>query len=133
MDEITKEKILELRDRKKSYGEISKLLNISIGTIKSTCFRSNKELRPKQETICRCCHSVVTQPKEGKRKVFCSQTCRNKWWNTNIDKVNKKAFYNYECAYCHRLFERYGRPNAKYCSKACYIAGRYYQNERPSK
>ena len=132
MDEITKTKLLGLRNSGKSYGEISKILNISIGTIKSTCFRSNKELRPKQEVTCRYCHAVITQLTKGKPKIFCSQICRNKWWNENIDKVNKQAFYKLECAYCHRLFERYGRPKAKYCSKACYIGGRYYPNERPS-
>ena len=63
---------------------------------------------------------------EGKKpKRFCSSRCRNKWWNSNLDKVNKKANYEFTCVRCHKTFTAYGNKGRKYCCHECYIADRF--------
>lgn len=63
-----------------------------------------------------------------KEKRFCSDKCRNKWWNTHLDKVNRRANYDFVCAYCKKPFISYGNKNRKYCSHECYIADRFGGN-----
>jgi hypothetical protein len=126
MDEHTKVKIQELRKCGESYGRISDLLNIPTGTVKTVYRRSVANPSFHAELTCKYCHKAIVQSKTARKKMFCSATCRNKWWNENIDKVNRRAFYRHQCAYCHRQFEVYGRLTAKYCSHDCYIAARYY-------
>ena len=54
-----------------------------------------------------------------------SEKCRNKWWNSNLDKVNRKANYEFICPHCKKPFSAYGNKNRKYCSHACYIEDRF--------
>lgn len=74
---------------------------------------------------CLCCGKEVVQPRGRKEKKFCSDKCRNKWWNSNLDKVNRKANYEFICPHCKKLFSAYGNKNRKYCSHACYIEDRF--------
>jgi len=64
--------------------------------------------------------------KEGrKHKRFCSDLCRNRWWNSHLDLVKRKAHYEYVCPACKTAFSVYGNANRKYCSHACYIRARF--------
>lgn len=74
---------------------------------------------------CLCCGKEVVQPGGRKEKKFYSDKCRNKWWNSNLNKVNRKAIYEFICPHCKKPFSAYGNKNRKYCSHACYIEDRF--------
>lgn len=60
-----------------------------------------------------------------KRKRFCCDDCRNKWWNAHLELVKRKAVYTYTCPACGKKFTVYGNSHRKFCSLACYIAYRF--------
>ncbi|MFR5584198.1 MAG: hypothetical protein ACLTLQ_10630 [[Clostridium] scindens] len=39
-----------------------------------------------------------------KEKKFCSDKCRNKWWNAHLDKVDRRAIREVTCAGCGKTF-----------------------------
>lgn len=120
------EEIRELRLKNMSYREIADALNISINTVKSYCRRNNLGgVRSKGERLCPNCGNKVQSLEGKKEKRFCSDICRQERWNKNLDKVDRKAYYSFECAYCHEPFNAYGNKNRKYCSHECYIKDRF--------
>ena len=132
MNDTQKLQIQKLRAEGCSYGTISEKLGISINTIKTYCRRhgfggvaSNPVPTDEKVHYCLCCGVVVAQNSGRKEKKFCSDKCRNKWWNANLDKVNRKAQYDFVCAYCKKPFTAYGNKNRKYCSHECYISDRF--------
>ena len=44
---------------------------------------------------CKCCGVPVQQNLGRKEKKFCSDSCRNKWWNSHLDLVKKQAVYEF--------------------------------------
>jgi hypothetical protein len=123
-----KQTVNELRNAGLGYKAISKKLNIPLGTVKTVCRRSKPEdLTPEEK--CKQCGKKLVHKMRLHRKIFCSAKCRNHWWNANLDKVNCKAYYSKTCAYCGRDFMVYGRADAKYCSRACYVVGRGNKHE----
>ena len=122
----------ELREEGYGYGRIAQTLGLSENTIKTYCRRHGLggvavSPAPADEEIhhCLCCGTVVVQNNGRKEKKFCSDKCRNRWWNANLDKVNRKAEYNFVCAYCKKPFSAYGNKHRKYCSHECYILDRF--------
>ena len=67
----------------------------------------------------------VKQNPGRKKKRFCSDSCRMKWWNSHMDKVKRKAIYEFTCLHCGRTFTAYGNSGRKYCSHDCYIEERF--------
>ena len=61
-----------------------------------------------------------------KKRRFCCPECRVQWWNSNQDKVNRKAIYSFICPNCGNEFTSYGNAGRKYCSHECYIADRFH-------
>lgn len=129
MNEEIREKVIKLREIGKSYANISKSLNIPLGTVKSICSRARTKVVDIPEVNCKNCGVPIVQSDFGRKKKFCNSICRMDWWNKNNHRVERRAYYKQKCLYCGREFERYGRPNAKYCSRACYIGGRYYADQ----
>lgn len=66
----------------------------------------------------------------GKEKIFCSDSCRMKWWNSHQELVDRKAEYDFVRRNCGRLFTAYGNKERKYCSHRCYIEHRYSKKEQ---
>lgn len=132
---MTDEQRLQIRNLRGcglGYKKISEKLGISENTIKTFCQRNglggNVTMQQKVEEdirTCLCCGSPVKQNPGRKEKKFCSDKCRNKWWNAHMESVDKKANYDFECAYCHKPFTAYGNSKRKYCSHECYIADRF--------
>ena len=131
-----------MRKEGTGYKKIADCLNISINTIKSYCKRNNlscaavvtkteKPLPDKEGlSFCKNCGRSIEQQAGRKPKKFCSDECRMAWWNSNIEKVDKRAVYHLECAGCGKSFDSYGNKNRKYCCHSCYIKDRFYKEER---
>lgn len=128
-----REEIKKLRADGYGYNRVAKALGISVNTVKSFCRRNNltgRRMKPKTPAdevigLCKCCGISVEQNLGRKEKKFCSDKCRMKWWNNNLDKVNRKAMYEFICPNCKKNFTVYGNSNRKYCSHECYVADRF--------
>ena len=132
MNDTQRQQIKELRGKGYGYGRIAQVLSLSENTIKTYCRRHGlggvvAKPAPIDGEVhhCLCCGKEVVQPAGRKEKKFCSDKCRNKWWNSNLDKVNRKANYEFICPHCKKPFSAYGNKNRKYCSHACYIEDRF--------
>lgn len=113
--------ITKLRQSGYSYREIADALKISVNTVKSHCRRNG--LTGTFENKKQICINCGVEIDDGKK--FCSSNCRQAWWNKNLDKVNRKAYYSFNCSFCHKPFNAYGNKNRKYCSHECYIKDRF--------
>lgn len=107
------------------YKKISQLTGVCESTVKTYCRRNglvgSAEEAPLgiTEKSCLCCGRAVVQHPGRKEKKFCSDACRNRWWNAHLDQVERRAFYSFTCAGCGKPFESYGNRHRKYCSRGC--------------
>jgi IS30 family transposase len=130
-----KEKIAELRSTGVSYAKIGEALGLNKDTVKTYCRRNNLQVinsMPMTDTapmFCRECGKPLIQKEKHKRRVFCSRECREKWWHSHPEQLNKKAVYEFQCAGCGRSFSAYGNSHRKYCSFDCYIKSRFKGGE----
>jgi len=128
-----REDIRRMREEGVSYGKIAETLNLSLNTVKSFCKRKGMGGKvaleiPQVDDVavsCKCCGISVIQNPGRKQKMFCSDRCRNKWWNEHLDQVDRRANYEYVCPNCKKPFTAYGNSKRKYCSHSCYIADRF--------
>lgn len=133
MNDAQRLKIRNLREAGLGYKKIAEQMQLSENTVKTYCRRHGlggnmASQIPTQNTeahVCLCCGAAVKQNPGRKEKKFCSDKCRNKWWNANLDKVNRKAVYTHECAHCKKIFIAYGNSKRKYCSHECFVAARF--------
>ncbi|MCL2357136.1 MAG: RNA polymerase subunit sigma-70 [Defluviitaleaceae bacterium] len=120
-----------MREDGKSYAEIADLLDLSKNTIKSYCQRNNLHQLKKISaniTYCKQCGQKTEIIAGRKQKKFCADKCRADWWAANPNKLNRKAVYNFICAFCGTNFSAYGNKGRKFCKHACYIADRFGKN-----
>ena len=111
-----------MRSRDKSAADIAIALGLSVNTVRSYIRR-----HPPKDTVevgCRQCGKPVMQHKGRKAKYFCSDRCRNAWWNAHPEKVQRKAYYRLACRFCGKEFVSYGNKNRKYCSRLRYADAR---------
>ncbi len=130
-----KMQIKELRQKGVGYTRISKILGISVNTVRSYCRRnglmeedikidrSPTSIDPKLH-YCKYCGVPVEQNPGRKEKLFCSDKCRMKWWNSHPEKVDRKAMYEFTCQYCGKSFTAYGNSKRKYCCTSCFQVDR---------
>lgn len=114
------------------YTEIAKRMGISVNSIKTYCRRNALGGKRGYEVagpirICACenCGKPVPQNTGRKKKRFCCDKCRNEYWNTHIELVNRKANYEIVCKNCGKSFISYGNKNRKYCCHKCYLEDRF--------
>ena len=124
MTDEQKKQIIALRRNGAGYGNIASQLGISINTVKSFC-RRHSLAAPPTDSLCEQCGRPIAQNPGRKRKQFCCDACRNKWWNSHLDLVKRKAVYIFTCPTCGKEFTVYGNSHRKFCSHACYIAYRF--------
>ena len=106
LTEIEKTEIRKQRVEGIGYLRIANSMGISVNTIRSFCKRNDLVGR-------------------ARKKEFCSDECRVKWWNAHQNQVSRKAVYEFTCAYCGKSFTVYGNNHRKYCNHDCYIADRF--------
>ena len=124
-----KMKIAELRKQGFGYKKIAQMIGVSDGTVKTYCHRAGltapAEPAPSDGSTCQFCGKPIVQIQGRKQKRFCSDSCRNKWWNSHLDIVKRKAVYTFTCPACGKEFTAYGNANRKYCCHECYIEDRF--------
>ena len=125
MTDIQHTQIMQRRRAGQSYASIAKELNISINSVKSFCRRNANNQEKIENDKPENCGKRLKQLPHRKRKRFCCDKCRNKWWNSHLDLVNRKAVYHMKCQNCGRDFDVYGNSHRKYCSHRCYIEHRF--------
>ena len=129
MTDEQKMQITSLREEGNGYKKIAQILGVSTNTVKSFCQRKNISgaVVPVtgSESQCQCCGKAIKQNPGRKPKKFCSDQCRMKWWNSHLDKVQRKANYDFICPVCKKPFTSYGNATRKYCSHECYIEDRF--------
>ncbi len=133
MTDKQKTQIIKLRAAGYGYGKIAQQLGISVNTVKSFCRRKcvNEETASKSSLVlsgkvthCENCGQEIHQVAKQKPRRFCSDACRNQWWNSHLDLVKRKANYTLKCRHCGKVFQVYGDRERKYCSRECYLAER---------
>lgn len=111
--------ILDMRRKGYSYAKISAATNVAITTIKSFINSSKSNA---DTTVCKGCKKPLTQPeKAGRKKEFCSDSCRMLWWNEHRDIVYKKLTAPKVCVHCGEEFIAPYRETQKYCNRTCYL------------
>lgn len=83
MTQGQKEQIDTLREQGNGYKRIAGILGVSVNTIASYCRRKT--------AVCPCCGAALVMTPKHRKKKFCSDACRLKWWYANSEKLNKKA------------------------------------------
>lgn len=123
--------ILKMRFDGCSYAQIAEKVQISENTIKSFCRRqrNNKNIVQNVESVnydsCNFCHEPLTHLPKKRRKKFCSNQCRIKFWYQNLDKSQVKSKHFLVCASCTKEFKSYGNKSRRYCCHKCYINHRF--------
>ena len=118
-----KRQIDKYRSQGIGYKRIAARIGMPENTVKSYFRRNACNETP--EYTCHNCGIPVRQNPGRKEKKFCSDACRNAWWNSHLDMVRRKAIYQFTCPVCGEQFTAYGKHDRKYCSHACYIRGRF--------
>lgn len=119
-----KKQLISLRRSGAGYGKIGQIIGISINTVKSFCRRHALTTEIKA-FVCDQCKNPVEQNIGRKRKRFCCDACRNKWWNSHLELVKRKAIYSFTCQNCGKQFSVYGNNHRKFCCHDCYIEYRF--------
>ena len=123
-------KITDLRTLGYGYSKIASMTGLSKDSVKAYCRNHGLGgIRHGEPTDiynrCLNCGTPLEQKPGVKRKKFCGSECRQTWWNAHQELVGRKAYYDFTCASCGKVFTAYGNSNRKYCSHACYIADRF--------
>ena len=131
MTDYQKSQIATLRGQGYGYKKIGQITGLSVNTIKTYCKRNDLRGNTAQvtrgiEKVCKCCGEPLTQIAGRKPKIFCSDACRAKWWNTHADQMNHRNGHQVVCGYCGQTFAVNKSSTRKYCSHTCYIADRFH-------
>ena len=140
---MTNEQKLQIEDMRKQscgYSVIARTLNLSVSAVKGYCQRNHLDgfraetpaavvvQEPSADNdgdFCKQCGKMLVQKSHTKTALFCCGSCRQKWWNSHLDQVNRKAVYQFICICCGKEFTAYGNKHRKYCSHECYINARF--------
>ena len=126
-----KQEISRLRKAGAGYTRIANELGINVNTVKTFCRRNGltgdmpEQLPGITEQPCRQCGRPVVQYPGRREKKFCSDVCRNRWWNGHLGEAERENMATHPCPVCGSEFHAYGSRNRKYCSHACYIRARF--------
>lgn len=141
MDKDQKREIVRLRLCGQGYRRIAKEVGLTRDIVRNFCKSRGldgygwngveiiEEKIAADKGLCLECGMELEQPPTGRRRKFCSDECRRKWWKRHPERVERKAYYTKYCDYCGVEFKAYGNDARKYCSHECYIRDRFYQDE----
>ena len=108
------------------YRRIAGVTGLPLNSVKTYCRRHKEELTSVAPMVgrCRMCGTPVAQTPKHRARLFCSDSCRMRFWNSHRDLVKHKNTYSFICPFCGKEFISLGRSNRKYCSRACADKGR---------
>lgn len=127
-------KIIKLREAGAGYMKIAKELNINLSTVKSFCKRKINVGAVSVESIiaeendgfhCLNCGKELENRNTPRKRKFCCDECRQKYWNTHRELIKRKNGRTVTCNHCHKDFIVYGTADRKYCSIKCFMDERY--------
>ena len=110
-------RVHELRQNGVSYANIAKDTGLSLNTIKSFCLRNGMTTGKKEAgPQCLNCGKHLRKSSFKPRK-FCSDSCRNTWWNKRRYLRRSDKMEEYICPVCGEKFYDYSSKHRKYCSQ----------------
>lgn len=111
-----KEKILKMHEEGMRFADISRETGIPAATVSSFFRRA----AARKDDRCPQCGRRIKQDPRYKRRRFCSDDCRLRWWHAHQEEMDRQAFYTAVCQWCGKEFITYGNDHRKYCSRECY-------------
>jgi endogenous inhibitor of DNA gyrase (YacG/DUF329 family) len=133
-DEALQQVIL-LRTNGMSYRKIAEYTRLPYEKIRYQCRNLDCDKTPVDEEmpskiqnreVCAYCGRPITENEHsrGRKKRFCCEECRRKYWKIHRDEQKQKptAIYTKVCPYCGKTFEVYGNKHRKYCCHEHYVA-----------
>ena len=78
---------------------------------------------------CRWCGKPVTSTPGKRRKMYCGDECRKKWWSKHRTELKGKTVQTKACACCGKEFRTFSSRHQKYCSQECHRKMRWGENE----
>ena len=132
-----KARIEEYRKRGIGYRTIAAEIGVDRDAVRYYCKKVELAgTRPKsQEFIkglrCQQCGILLSRNRDGRQRIFCSDQCRYKWWNTNGKTLPRPSGCcdEIKCACCGKTFLDYRNKKRRYCSHECYIRDRFWRKE----
>lgn len=82
-----------------------------------------------EKNPCLQCGKEIAQAPGRKKKKFCSDVCRSKWWAAHPEQIRHKSNRTINCAFCGKAFQVHGGQKRKYCSHDCYIKDRFSEKK----
>lgn len=119
-EEITK--VNQFQREGYGYKKNASLTGLPVNTVKTHCRRHpiSKEDTEAENALCKMCGKKLEQTPHKRKRIFCSNACRLKWWNSHRKQINRKSVHSLTCAYCGQAFESYENAHRKFCSRKCY-------------
>lgn len=143
MTEAMGKHIRELRIKGLGYQTIAIVVGSTKETVRYYCkthglmgeaelARLNYEENLKRPENCKCCGAKLIRNRHSGKKLFCSNRCRQSWWQKHRSEIRYSDAITYDCTckYCKREFKVYANPNRKYCSRECYIQDRFWTDHK---
>ena len=80
---------------------------------------------------CQQCGKLLSHNRDGRQRIFCSDQCRYRWWNTTGRTLPRPSGCcdEIKCACCGKTFQAYSNRKRRYCSHECYIRDRFWRKE----
>ena len=129
-------RIRALRQRGVGYRTIAAELEISRDAVRNYCTAHDLNGVAGVHSFpvrneCPCCGGEIIQPRRGRRRRFCSDTCCRTWWAAHPEAIRQspEAQRHFKCAYCGKEFIVYGAAQRRYCCHNCYIRDRFWRAE----
>jgi rRNA maturation endonuclease Nob1 len=125
MTDKDKKHLAELRDQGYTYQQIAEASGIGLSSVKMFFKRNNT---PADDSgLCAQCKKRLEKD-APKKKRFCSEKCRIKWWAEHPEQLSNAREHQYKCPFCGKVFYSY-KP-AKFCSLTCYHRSRQKAGEK---
>ncbi len=130
MTNIEKKKVEDLRRSGLGYKAIAKELSLPVSTVQGYIVKHQIPAAPNE--TCPLCGTRLEHTPGKKRKKFCSDACRMKWWNSHRDLIEPSSKHVYTCRNCGKSLSSYGKLHL-YCSFDCYITYRFRKENNDKK
>lgn len=138
MTDYQQRQVRDFRRKGVGYRAIAAVVGVSRDEVRNYCKSRGLDglggevmARDKIERYCQQCHKILPAQNVGRRRKFCSDACRQKWWSAHPEAIARsdKATYQIVCRYCGQTFSSYGNKKRKYCNSTCYVRDRFWRYE----